>query len=503
MIHHASPILKGRLIETLSTRFDSRVEIDSFDVSVFRGLEATGGGLRIYPPESVVAAGATQPLIAVKHFSFHSGLIGLFIKPMHVLAVGVKGLQIQIPPREMRQQAAERRPKHHGKIKILVNEIICDDSQLIIGTSKPDKDPKHFVLRHIELHDVGPNAPWQYDATLTNAVPRGDIHATGRFGPWQTERPGDSSVTGHYTFNHVDLNTIKGISGVLTSVGNFKGQLDKIMVEGTTNTPNFSLDTANHAMPLATEFAAIVDGTRGDTYLQHVDAKLRDSNLTARGAIINIKGHGHEIKLNMDVPAGHLQDFLDLAVKTQPPVMSGIIRTHIKLQIRPGPESVSQKLSFAGAFALRQIQFSNPKVQDKVDMLSLRARGKPQYAKPGAADVASQMNGTFSLSSGALRFSDLEYHLPGARVNLAGVYSLDGQRFDFRGKVYTQAALWQMVDSRWKSLLLWPVSPFFRGKGGGTEIPVKISGTRSAPKFGLDIGRHDHSDHDTGKSAEQ
>ena len=49
----------------------------------------------------------------------------------------------------------------------------------------------------------------------------------------------------------------------------------------------------------------------------------------------------------------------------------------------------------------------------------------------------------------------------------------------------------QMVASWWKSLLLKPVDPFFRKDGAGAEIPVKVSGTRSAPKFGLDLGHTD------------
>lgn len=40
----AAPILKGRIAETLSTRFDSRVELESLQVSVLRGLEVSGHG---------------------------------------------------------------------------------------------------------------------------------------------------------------------------------------------------------------------------------------------------------------------------------------------------------------------------------------------------------------------------------------------------------------------------------------------------------------------------
>ncbi|MBB5329557.1 AsmA-like C-terminal region-containing protein [Tunturiibacter gelidoferens] len=486
-VHRAMPILKGRVIETLSSRFDSRVEIDGFSVSVLKGLEVSGEGLRIYAQDEVVAAGATDPLIALGHFSFHANLLGLFVKPMHVRTVHVAGMVIHIPPREMRQQAPKGQ-RHMGKIKILVDEIVFDDSRLIIGTIKPDKEPKEFEMSRIVMRNVGPDAPWRYDATLVNAIPKGDIHATGTFGPWNNESPGDSSVTGKYTFDHVDLNTIRGIGGMLSSVGEFSGQLNKIIVDGTTETPNFSLDTANHGVPLHTKFHAIVDGTSGDTYLQPVDARLGGSDFTCNGAVVNVKGKGHIIDLDVNIPAGQIQDFLQLAVKTSPAVMTGGLQMKTKLHIRPGPQSVSKKIGLKGGFTLRQIHFTNPELEDKVDMLSLRAQGDPKAAKPGAEDVHSQMVGQFVMADGKLSFSKLDYTLPGADVSLAGEYTLDGERFEFDGKVRTKAKVSQMVASKWKSILLKPVDPFFKKDGAGAVIPVKVSGTRSAPKFGLDLG---------------
>jgi hypothetical protein len=487
MLHRAGPILKGRVIETLSTDFRSRVELDKFEVSVLRGLEVSGDGLRIFPPDDVVAAGATKPLISLTHFSFHAPLSGLFLKPMHVGTVHVSGMAINIPPKQMRQQGHGPKRKL-GKIKIVVDEIVVDDSRLVIGTNKPNKDPKDFELKRIVMRDVGPNRPWNYDATLVNAVPKGDIHAIGTFGPWNVESPGDSTVTGHYTFDHADLNTIKGIGGILSSVGEFKGQLDRIEVDGAADVPNFSLDTANHGMLLHTKFHAIVDGTSGDTYLQPVEAKLGGSEFSCSGAIVNVKGKGHIIDLDVNVPNGQIQDFLQLAIKTEPVVMTGQVAMKAKLHIPPGKESVSQKLGLQGGFTLRRIHFTNPEVEDKVDMLSLRAQGDPKQAKPGAADVHSQMQGKFVMGDRKLHLSNLLYTLPGGTVQLDGVYSLDGKDFDFTGKVRTQAKLSQMVATKWKSWLLKPVDPFFSKNGAGTEIPVKITGTKGAPKFGLDFG---------------
>jgi hypothetical protein len=493
MVHRAAPILKGRVIETLSTRFNSRVELDGLNVSLVKGLEVSGDGLRVFPEDEVVAAGATEPLISLRHFSFHANWAGLFAEPMRVGTVHVSGMAIHVPPKEMRAQAPKGQ-RHIGKIKIVVDEIVCDDSKLVIGTLKPDKDPQDYELSHIVMKNVGLERPWDYDATLVNAIPKGDIHARGTFGPWNNDSPGDSTVTGHYTFDHADLNTIKGIGGILSSVGEFTGQLDNIVVDGTTETPDFSLDTANHAMPLHTKFHAIVDGTNGDTYLQPVEARLGESDFTSSGAIINVKGKGHIIDLDVNVPNGRIQDFLQLAVKTTPVVMTGRLAMKTKLHIRPGKESVTRKIGLKGGFALRQIHFTNPEVEDKVDMLSLRAQGDPKAAKPGAEDVHSQMVGQFVMENGKLNFSKLNYTLPGATVALTGEYSLDGEQFEFEGKMRTDAKVSQMVASKWKSILLKPVDPFFKKNGAGAEIPVKISGTKSAPKFGLDLHHKDKKD---------
>lgn len=490
MMYRAEPILRGRIVETLSTRFESRVELEGFHVSILKGLEVSGDGLRIYPPDDVMAAGAGDPLIALKHFAFHANVMGLFQKPLHVGIVKVDGMTISIPPKEMRQQAAKKQ-RRLGKIKIVVDEIVCDDSKLILQTAKPDKDPKEFDLQHIDMHNIGPNDPWRYDATLVNAIPTGDIHAVGTFGPWINESPGDSNVTGKYTFDHADLGTIKGIGGILSSIGEFKGQLNRIVVDGTTETPDFSLDTANHAMPLHTTFHAIVDGTSGDTYLEPVQARLGESNFTCTGAVINVKGKGHIININANVPNGRIQDFLELAVKQHPVLMSGRLSMKAKLRIQPGQQRIIERMGLRGAFQLRAIHFSNPEWQDKVDMLSLRARGQPKEAQPGAEDVSSLMSGQFLLGNSQLRFSRLFYSLPGAEVNLAGAYSLNGDDLDFGGKLRTKAALSNMVATWWKSWLLKPVDPFFKKHGAGAEIPIKISGSRGAPKFGLDLKHKD------------
>jgi hypothetical protein len=76
---------------------------------------------------------------------------------------------------------------------------------------------------------------------------------------------------------------------------------------------------------------------------------------------------------------------------------------------------------------------------------------------------------------------------------MTGNYSLDGQTFDFHGTVRLDAKVSQMTTG-WKSILLKPVDPFFSKNGAGTEVPIKITGTESEPRFGLDFGHKDTSE---------
>ncbi len=494
------PILKARIIETLSSRFNSRVELDQFHVSFLRGLEVSGDGLRIFPPpaahpDGALATSLPRSIIAVRHFYFHASLRALYVKPARVDTVHVSGLEVHIPLPHLRLAAASP-DRSAGPIDIAVDHILCDDSRLIIDTADPRRQPRIFVLQRLVLQRIAPdsltpNGPanlWRYDATLINAIPPGNIHTAGTFGPWNNQTPGDSPLAGHYTFDHADLSSIKGIAGILSSTGDFRGQLNRIDVTGATDTPAFSLDTANQPLPLRTRFHVIVDGTTGDTTLDPVQARLRNSAFTCRGTIVNLRGQGHVIDLDVDVPAGNLQDFLALAIKTRPVYLTALINTHAKVHIHPGKQSVMQKLSMQSTFTLRQIHFTNPAVQTRLESLSMRAQGRPAEA-PAPARVDSQMTGRFVLNAGRIDFSNLDYNLPGADIQFTGLYSLDGEQFDFHGKVRTQAHLSEMVSSWWKQLLLKPVDGFFAKNGAGTEIPIHVSGTRSEPQFGLDLDR--------------
>jgi AsmA-like C-terminal region len=494
LLHRIEPSLRARVVEALSARFNSRVELKSLHVSLVRGLEVAGTGLTLYPYN----LDSSTPTFAIDSFSFRTEYGDLLQSPLEIGHVDVHGMRIHLPPKSQRKDL----PKLTGaggssdSVKIFVDEIRATDTVLTLGTDKPGKVPLEFDIRQLLLKSVGAGKPLSFVATLTNPKPIGNIQSTGSFGPWNSDDPRQTPVNGTYSFSKANLGTLKGIAGILSSTGRYQGTLDNIAVDGSTDTPDFEVGISGHKVALHTDFHAIVDGTNGDTYLQPVIGRFLHSSLTAKGSVVRAAGvPGHQIDLDVVIDQAYIQDLLRLGVHTDPPFMTGHAKLRFKLDLPPGPQDVVDRLKLQGSFNITGAHFSNQKVQARVDELSLRSQGKPDLAKqaakdPGTANTSSQMQGEFNLANGLLRVADLNYDVPGANVKLDGVYSLDGNRFDFFGIAALKASLSELVGG-WKGFFLKPADRFFRKNGHGLEVPIKITGTKSDPHFGLDLHHDD------------
>ena len=496
LAHHAEPILRSYVVETLSARFRSRVELADLRVSVSNGLSVSGKDLKIFGQTDLnIHREGVQPLIAVDEFRFRTSVMSLLHSPVHVEKVFLSGLVLNIPAKEDRSQLGNVAPKS-GKIKIVVDTFHSQNARLVINTNRTDKLPLEFDIKDLEMRPIGSDQPLSFHATLVNPKPVGDIDSHGNFGPFNPESPRDTPVKGEYKFSNADLGTLKGIGGILSSTGRYEGSLGKIVVDGQTDTPDFRLNISGRPVPLNTTFHAVVDGTSGDTYLQPVQANLLHTSFTATGFVVrSASPAGHHIKLDVIIPRGNIDDLLRLAVRTDPPVMTGTVRLTTKLDLPPGTKDISDRLYLKGKFAVSGAHFSNDKIQSRVDALSMRSQGKVDAATDNIPDnVKAKMLGNFVLQNSLLRLSELHFQIPGTDVQLAGIYSLDGNRFDLHGQARFDAKLSQMIKG-WKSVILKPIDPFFR-KHGATQIPIKISGTKTEPHFGLDLFHHD----DTGEA---
>ncbi len=519
LARRVEPFLRARIVETLSEHFHARVELDSFHIALGNGLRgewgvwADGRGLRIWPPvevAGVVAPGAAQPqvpLIKLDEFRFHAPLRYQPGTPVHLSEVRLRGLDIHVPPRTHFQHGGANagvvtgapHPGATGQlVGFRVDSINCDGAHLELGTSKPGKLPLAFAIARLKLTGITPSGAMNFDAQLTNPRPRGEIHATGSFGPWQVADPGESPVAGDYTFDHADLSNFKGIAGILSSTGHYQGTLRDIVVDGQTDTPDFRLSHSGNAMALHTRFHAKVDGTNGDTWLDTVDATLGGTHLRTQGQVVRVlaadaKGPphmiGHDIALTVNVDRGRIADFMRLTSNSPEPLLTGTLTMKTTLHIPPGTAPVHQRMALDGQFALEQAQFTSAAIQDRIMELSLRGQGRPGDVKNSdSAGIQSRMQSSFKMEGGVLTLPDLNYTVPGADIQLKGTYSLDGGVLNFIGVARTQATVSKMVGG-WKGFLLKPADGLFKKGGTGALIPIHIGGTRKNPEFGVDLKR--------------
>jgi hypothetical protein len=484
-LRQMQPMLRKKVVETLSARFHSPVELDRLELSMTKDILVTGGGLRI-----LYLAGPTKPdmsvnpspMLAVDSFEFRTDWRELLKPTTRLMTVKVKGLQLNIPPKERRGTQGPDDPKRKGQtaLGIMVDRIECTDAKVVLETSKPGKKPLVFEISSVVLTDVGAKRPLNYTATVRNPKPVGDVQSTGHFGPWQNDNPRDTPLDGDYEFTHADLSSIHGLGGILSSTGRFGGTLGNLTADGTTETPEFRLDISDHPMPLHTEFHAVVDGTTGDTWLDPVRARVGRSELTARGSIVRAVGvAGHNTDLNVVMNKGRLEDMLALALKSNPTLMRGALAMKLHFFDPAGPVSVSRKMRLEGTFSIRNGMVNDPAMQAKMDALSMRAQGKPKLANAQDAEVVgSSLDGRFSIANALLDVKDLNYQMPGAQVLMDGQMQLAASTFEFEGKVRTQATASQMTTG-WKSMLLTPFDKLLKKNGAGLELPIKVTGTRS------------------------
>jgi len=320
-------------------------------------------------------------------------------------------------------------------------------------------------------------------------VPRGRIETSGVFGPWHADEPGLTPVRGEYVFKNADLDAIKGISGILSSIGSYTGVLERIAVEGQTETPDFSIDLAGQPVPLKTKFTAIVDGTNGDTFLESVEAKLNHSIILARGSVVRTEDvKGRHISLDIRLDGARLEDLMQLAVKSTRPPLTGRIDMTTKFVLPAGEGDVIERLQLDGRFELAQARFTNLNVQKRITTLSRRGRGEENDEGAEEERVVSNLRGRFVMRNARLTFSALTFAVPGSTVELSGSYDMRGGTINFIGNLLTDASLADMT-SGWKSLVARVAQPFFSRPGGGSRLPIRISGPREKPQFGLDMSR--------------
>ena len=475
--------IRSWTVKALRERYESDIAFQRLEVlSVFPEVRVSGEGLVLrYKGRKDV-----PPLASIRKLSVQGSLLGFLRSPRHFRKLELDSLEINVTHSQEQREDQKKKPRRH-LYPFVIAEVVANGTVLNAFPRRSDKPPHIFNISGLSLRSAGVGQAMSFRATLTNPTPPGLIESTGKFGPWQADDPGKTPVSGTYTFRHADLSVFHGITGILSSEGKYEGALDRIEVQGETDTPDFSVKISGNPVHLRTEFNAIVDGTDGDTLLQPVTAHFLSTTLICKGGVTGKKGvPGKTVSLDVTTSSGRLEDLIRISSPGEKPPVVGDVSLHTKLVIPPGNQEIHEKLRLDGEFQVRQARFTAPEVQQKVNALSRREQG----VKNAQEDEyqASNFQGYFRLKNAIMTFPRLSFSVAGALVSLHGSYGLTSEQLDFHGALRLRAKVSQTTTGI-KSFLLKAVDPLFERHGAGTVLPLNITGTRDHPSFKVDIRR--------------
>ena len=427
------PRLRNWVTSTLSESLESEVELGAVKLNwVPLTLSAENLTVRHHGRTDV------PPLLVVKSFSVDLRPTDLWSSTVE--HVKVDGLEINFPPKD---PATGKRPlpnptsgdgANDGSEGLVVKMLTATNTRMAIIPREAGKNPKVWDIVELEMKNLRSSEPATFTAGLINPIPYGKIETTGTFGPWRSDEPGESPVSGDYTFA-ADLGTINGLEGELNAVGKMNGTIARISTTGQTRTDKFRLtELDGDPLPLTTAYDAVVDGTKGDVELKRVDVHLGRSEFIARGVVEGTKGvKGKRVVVNVKSSNANLGELLRFVSKAAQPPAYGNLVIDTAFDLPQGTAPVLSRVQLEGSVRAERVTFTNDAVQDKIDLLSRKAQGKPNDAS--IDEVASRLYTKFALRNGLFTYQGLKFMVQGADVRLDGTHSLRSKTLNLAGEV--------------------------------------------------------------------
>ena len=474
------PFTRDTIVKALQEKFSSTVELKTFQATYFiPGFVAEGVTFRRNNDRNA------PPIATVEKLTVQGSYWGLFSIPKRIGRVRVEGLHVFASP-SSESTGNEARPAANPEpLAVVISEIIADGSVVEFASGEPGTEPLKFEIHKLTLNSVADDRPMSFHAALLNPEPPGEIRTDGQFGPLQPKNVGHTSVSGSYIFQHADLGVFPGIGGTLSSSGSFNGVLERIGVEGSTDTPDFEVKRSHHTVHLKTQFHAIVNGMNGDVALPSVHAQFEQTSVVSQGEVANKAGpEGKTVSLGATEQQGRIQDWLHLFSKADPPALTGPMNFRAQVLVPPGKRDFIERVNLQGDFAIDAASFTRSTTQEKINTLSQVAQGEKESIDP--ARVIENLKGHVVLKDAIATFSDFSFSVPGALAHVHGTYGLLTEQVDLHGNVQVNYKL-SKGSTGIKSFLLKFVEPFLKKKNAGEIVPIKLGGTLHHPTYGLDV----------------
>lgn len=475
------PFSQARITDSIEATFPVKVTYTSFRSTYFPHPGCVAEGVAFH---WLATRPQAPPIVTIASFHIQAHYLDLLLRPGYLARVILKGFRVDVPaigtPREPYTWQAT--PSHTR-----IGEVTADGAAVKIAREDAD-GALVFDVHTAQLTSVSRSQPLSYYITLHNPLPPGEISARGKFGPWNSDDPGSTQLSGDASFRNADLSVYHGVSGILSSDDQFGGPLQHIEARGDIEIPDFSVVRSKHAVHVKTTFHAFIDGTNGDVHLENVAAGFLKTAVTARGNIAGTPGEdGKTAQLDLFVTNGRIQDVLRLFVNETKPPLNGVTSFRAHFTWPPGDLPFLQKIRLTGDFGIAEGQFTKSSTQNDIAGLSDRARGeKPEDNPQDPDDIVSNLSGHVDLRRAVATFSDISFEVPGALATMHGTFGLQNHKIDLHGTLKTEAEFSKMTTG-FKSVLLKPFNAFFKRKHAGAVVPAHLIGTYEKPETGVDL----------------
>ncbi|UWZ84067.1 AsmA-like C-terminal region-containing protein [Occallatibacter riparius] len=335
-----------------------------------------------------------------------------------------------------------------------------------------------FPIRQLHIENMQKGRAMKYAVDMDNAIPHGQIRASGYFGPLSAGSPGETLVSGKFEVERFRLQDVGKIRGTLSGSGSFSGRLDAIRAAADTDTPDFAVDDGTPSS-VTGRIDCTVNGLNGDVVYHRMEARTGDTAVMATGSTQGVGGKTTELELA--VTGGRAQDLLRPFLHKAPPIV-GLVDLHAHASLAPSKEGdFFHRLRVNGGFDVPREKVTDGATERNLSAFSQRARGgkapDPDKDKTTPiADAISSVRGPATIRDAVVTTHGLTFEVPGAQARLDGTFNLHTSAVRLTGTVATKADIAKDATG-WKSILLKPLAPFFRKKQAGAVIPIAVTGT--------------------------
>jgi hypothetical protein len=345
-----------------------------------------------------------------------------------------------------------------------------------------------FPIRQLHIENMQKSRAMRYAVDMDNAVPHGQVRASGDFGPLSAGNPGETLVSGKFVVERFNLHDVGKIQGTLRGSGSFSGRLDAIRATADTDTPDFAVDDSMTAH-VTGRIDCTVNGLNGDVSYHRMEARTGETSVIASGSTQGAGGKSTE--LDLAVTGGRAEDLLRPFLHKPPPVI-GLVDLHAHASLAPSKEGgFLHRLRVDGGFDVPQEKVTDAKTERDLSAFSQRAQGgkapDPERDKnEPIADAISSLRGPAAIRDAVVTTRGLTFEVPGAQARLDGTFNLHTSAVHLSGTVATKADIAKDATG-WKSILLKPLAPFFRKKPAGAVIPIAVTGESGSYKVTQNI----------------